>query len=85
MKQVTAYACEFCPSQKRKIYLSQSSAKHHEKHCFLNPENRACASCNRNDRDNSCSYLQAPTDSNPTGLRKDCPLWRKAASEGVAA
>lgn len=80
MKQVTAYACEFCPSSKLKIYLFKSSAQRHEKKCFLNPENRACASCKHNFRnieDEVCflNFHDAATPSNPTGLRKNCPMW----------
>lgn len=85
MKQVTAYACEFCPPRKRKIYLSESSAKRHEKGCFLNPENRACASCGLNDWNRLCIYRAGRSEENPKGLRKNCPMWRKAVSEGVVA
>lgn len=39
--QVTRYLCEFC----EKEYKHKSSARTHEKICFLNPEVKACRSC----------------------------------------
>lgn len=74
MKIVTAYACEFCIPQKRKVYLTKKSAINHEKTCFGNPINRACATCSLGFED--CIYRAIATTKNGQGLRSDCPMWR---------
>jgi hypothetical protein len=41
MQPVKAYKCDFC----KKIYLSISGVKKHEKRCWLNPARRSCITC----------------------------------------
>jgi len=41
MKKVTAYSCDYCD----KKYMTQSGCKRHEKYCYFDPKNKACASC----------------------------------------
>ena len=44
MKKIKAYQCNFCSFYRK----TKSAVKKHEKRCFYNPKNRACATCKHN-------------------------------------
>ena len=70
--KVTMYECSHC--QRRK-YSHESSAKQHEKKCYWNPTNKACASCGNQDNDKMVCLVGGWDLSKRTELRRDCPLW----------
>lgn len=45
MEKVTAYKCSFCKDSTRRLYLSPSGCRRHEKRCWLNPARKSCATC----------------------------------------
>jgi hypothetical protein len=42
MRKIRAYQCEYC---EKKVYTNRNSCYAHEKKCYWNPINKACASC----------------------------------------
>ncbi len=42
-REVKAYACLFRCG--RRVTVKKESMEEHEKHCFMNPEKRACKTC----------------------------------------
>lgn len=44
MKEIKAYQCDYCKLYKK----TKSYVKEHEDKCYLNPKNRACATCKHN-------------------------------------
>jgi len=82
MKEMKAYQCSFCRFYKK----TKVSVLNHEKHCFYNPENRACATCQHNILDfllseddnvltkvNVCQKKNIDLDAHTLCLK--CPLW----------
>ena len=45
MLKVTAYQCSYCKDRDRRLYLSKSGCRQHEKRCWLNPARKSCATC----------------------------------------
>uniref|UniRef100_A0A6H1ZGJ3 Uncharacterized protein n=1 Tax=viral metagenome TaxID=1070528 RepID=A0A6H1ZGJ3_9ZZZZ len=45
MEKVMAYKCDFCKDSSRRLFLSYSGCRKHEKKCWLNPARRSCATC----------------------------------------
>jgi hypothetical protein len=47
MNEIKAYSCEHCNKYYKK---TKKSVENHEEICFANPINRACQSCQHNER-----------------------------------
>ncbi len=69
--KTTGYVCDYCG----KIYRHKSSASSHEKRCFWNPENRACASCGNQDTDHRYCAATGADLSTKGELKRHCVLW----------
>ena len=52
MKIVEVYQCSFCTFFRK----TKKIVSNHEHYCFLNPENRACATCKHNVIDHETFY-----------------------------
>lgn len=62
MKEITAYACDFC----KKYSKSKSTIKSHERICFHNPLTKSCATC--------IYYAQEEHETNETGVYQSRPI-----------
>ena len=60
MKEIKAYACDYCP----KYYKHKNSAIRHEKQCFHNPIIKACMSCQNFKTDYDTVYVRPNGDQN---------------------
>lgn len=45
MEKIIAYKCSFCKDSSRRLFLSKSGCRKHEKKCWLNPVRKSCATC----------------------------------------
>ena len=70
MREIKAFACSFCGF----ISRVKGSAKAHEKRCYYNPVNRACASCSTN----GWCVLQKEK------LRSNCDAWVNWSYEEIS-
>ncbi len=61
MKEVIRYQCEFC---EKKYYKNKSSAASHEKKCYYNPKNKACATCVNAEWSTNTVYVPPQGDQN---------------------
>ncbi|GAG67661.1 unnamed protein product [marine sediment metagenome] len=52
MKKIKAHQCSYCSFYR----ISRQPVLKHEKKCFKNPENKACASCKHNTTDYDTIY-----------------------------
>lgn len=53
MNEIKAYSCEHCNKYYKK---TKKSVENHELSCFANPVNRACQSCQHNERVSQTVY-----------------------------
>lgn len=65
MKEITAYACDFC----KKYSKSKSTIKSHERICFHNPVTKSCATC--------IFYTQEEHETKETGVYQYRPICAK--------
>lgn len=87
--EVRAFVCVFCPRKKR--FASLSTANRHERRCFHNPTQKACATCQhfsyeRYDQETGeggpyCAEGHFNTAPGEHPFRSACEFW--AAKEGT--
>ena len=84
MRAINAYQCDFCSYYKK----TKKSVEVHEANCFMNPINRACASCKHNTFDQSrypnpnyCERKEIALTNK--SLTKNCPLWEKTNKQSL--
>lgn len=83
MKEITAYECEYGCG---KFLKTKSGMRRHEKKCFWNPANKACASCGNNEHYSDddgyrswegrwCVALEFDIFTDKYNGRSKCPRW----------